>query len=95
MGFWQAPPYSDSFTVFYKKSGALFGTEITIAAQSALGPELSIRSPVEGEAQYFEYEIRKLKPSTQYVVKVRQCAQGLQQDRPMRALAESPRRIGP
>lgn len=56
--------------MFYKKSGALFGTEITIPAQAALGPELSIRPPVEGEVQYFEYEIRKLKPSTSYNVKV-------------------------
>ncbi|GFR52333.1 hypothetical protein Agub_g14873 [Astrephomene gubernaculifera] len=71
IGFYQAAPYSDAFKILYKKPGAIFGTQITLTPASILGPELAVRQPMAGEVQYFEYEIKKLKPSTQYVVKVK------------------------
>uniref|UniRef100_A0A7S0RT32 Fibronectin type-III domain-containing protein n=1 Tax=Chlamydomonas leiostraca TaxID=1034604 RepID=A0A7S0RT32_9CHLO len=70
----QAQPVSEQVTVFYKKSGALFGTEIVLPTATILGPDLSIRQPQgQGgpETEYFELELRKLRPSTQYVIKVR------------------------
>ncbi|KAG2492161.1 hypothetical protein HYH03_009652 [Edaphochlamys debaryana] len=71
IGFYQAAPYSETFKIFYKKSGAVFGTQIMLTPASILGPELAVRQPVAGEVQYFEYEIKKLKPSTQYVIKIK------------------------
>ncbi|GLC54642.1 hypothetical protein PLESTB_000890700 [Pleodorina starrii] len=71
IGFYQAAPYSEAFKIFYKKSGAVFGTQVMLTPASILGPELAVRQPMLGEAQYFEYEIKKLKPSTQYVVKIK------------------------
>ncbi|EFJ47792.1 hypothetical protein VOLCADRAFT_91763 [Volvox carteri f. nagariensis] len=71
IGFYQAAPYSETFKIFYKKVGAVFGTQVTLTPVSILGPELAVRQPMLGEAQYFEYEIKKLKPSTQYVVKIK------------------------
>ncbi|KAG2452767.1 hypothetical protein HYH02_002997 [Chlamydomonas schloesseri] len=71
IGFYQAAPYSDAFRIFYKKSGSVFGTQVTLQPASILGPELAVRQPVIGEVQYFEYEIKKLKPSTQYVIKIK------------------------
>eukprot|EP00198_Chlamydomonas_reinhardtii_P011183 XP_001700520.1 predicted protein [Chlamydomonas reinhardtii] len=71
IGFYQAAPYSDAFRIFYKKSGSVFGTQVTLQPATILGPELAVRQPVTGEVQYFEYEIKKLKPSTQYVIKIK------------------------
>ncbi|KAG2427769.1 hypothetical protein HXX76_012094 [Chlamydomonas incerta] len=71
LGFYQAAPYSDAFRIFYKKSGSVFGTQVTLQPATILGPELAVRQPVIGEVQYFEYEIKKLKPSTQYVIKIK------------------------
>ncbi|GIL84738.1 hypothetical protein Vretifemale_13354, partial [Volvox reticuliferus] len=71
IGFYQAAPYSETLKIFYKKSGAVFGTQVMLTPASIMGPELAVRQPTLGEAQYFEYEIKKLKPSTQYVVKIK------------------------
>ncbi|GIL65192.1 hypothetical protein Vafri_18990 [Volvox africanus] len=71
IGFYQAAPYSEALKIFYKKSGSVFGTQVMLTPASIMGPELAVRQPTLGEAQYFEYEIKKLKPSTQYVVKVK------------------------
>lgn len=71
LGFYQAAPYSEMFKIFYKKSGSVFGTQVSIPPQSILGPELAVRQPMLGEVMYFEYEIKKLKPSTQYIVKIK------------------------
>ncbi|GFH10685.1 uncharacterized protein HaLaN_06044, partial [Haematococcus lacustris] len=53
---------------------AKFGTEVTLPATSLLGPELSIRQPAAlgaAPTEYYELEIKKLKPSTAYVVKIK------------------------
>ncbi|PNH07860.1 hypothetical protein TSOC_005626 [Tetrabaena socialis] len=78
IGFYQAAPYSDTFRIFYKKTGAGAGKQrpgqggwVTLTPASILGPEMAVRQPVTGEVQYFEYEIKKLKPSTQYVIKIK------------------------
>ncbi|KAJ9519026.1 hypothetical protein QJQ45_026296 [Haematococcus lacustris] len=81
---YQAQPVSDVVTVFYKKTGSvvrsvsrttvLFGTEVTLPATSLLGPELSIRQPAAlgaAPTEYYELEIKMLKPSTAYVVKIK------------------------
>lgn len=47
--------------IFYKKSGSVFGTQVSLTPATILGPELAVRQPISGEAQYFEYEIKKLK----------------------------------
>ncbi|KAL6758711.1 hypothetical protein V8C86DRAFT_2589425, partial [Haematococcus lacustris] len=74
IAWYQAQPVSDVVTVFYKKTGSVFGTEVTLPATSLLGPELSIRQPAAlgaAPTEYYELEIKKLKPSTAYVVKIK------------------------
>lgn len=55
--FYQCHPISDSYTIFYKKSGALFGTEITLPSASILGPDLSIKQPgtQDTEVRFISY----------------------------------------
>ncbi|MEW5308561.1 MAG: hypothetical protein WDW38_000510 [Sanguina aurantia] len=62
---------SQNYTIFYKKTGAMFGNEICLASASLMGPALAQGADVPTSSRYFEYEIKRLKPSSLYVVKIK------------------------
>jgi hypothetical protein len=72
-GFYEWPPYADSFRFFSKRSGVVLGTEVLVPVSQLELPNL-VKSTDEDAAysatRYIEFTLEGLKPNSRYTLKV-------------------------
>eukprot|EP00873_Tetraselmis_striata_P015437 jgi/Tetstr1/435701/TSEL_024600.t1 len=72
-GFYEWPPFADSFRFFSKRSGVVMGTEVLMPASQLELPALAKSTdgdPQYAAARYIEFTMEGLKPNSRYTLKV-------------------------